>query len=540
MRKIIHKGYKLYTMMPTEKPTPNQSPGTDSAMTHSLYAQIRSRFPADLSTPVLTTLTGVTFSYQQLDSLSGAYAHCFTSLGAVKGDRVAVQVDKSPEALVVYLACLRAGLVFLPMNTAYRPDEVDYLIGNAEPALFICRPQDEATFGPIAARHGVRHVLTLGTTGDGSLVAAVAAGNGAVAPVVDCGPDDLAAMLYTSGTTGKPKGAMLTHQNLASNGLALVESWRFTAQDVLLHALPIFHAHGLFVACHCVLLSGARMIWLEKFDLKDVLAQMPQATAFMGVPTFYTRLLSDPSFDQALTAHMRLFTSGSAPLLAETHRQFTDRTGHAILERYGMTETGMNTGNPYDGERRPGSVGMPFPGIDVRVVGEDGITALPTGDVGDIQVRGPNVMLGYWRMPEKTKEEFTADGWFKTGDVGMIDQDGYLNIVGRAKDLIISGGYNVYPKEIEGVIDDLPGVDESAVVGVSHPDFGEVGLAFVCRDGSGGELSEEAILGHLKEHLANYKVPKKVFFVDSLPRNTMGKVQKALLREQHKGLFTTA
>jgi len=508
-------------------------------MTHSLYALIRSRFPADLSQPLLSTPDGRSLAYGEAEQLAGAYARSFAALGAVKGDRVAVQVDKSPEALMVYLACLRAGLVFLPMNTAYRPDEVDYLLGNAEPAIFLCRPQDEATLKPLADRHGVGHTLTLGTAGDGSLPVLVAAGEGPVPPVVACDADDLAAMLYTSGTTGKPKGAMLTHRNLASNGVALVESWRFTSTDVLLHALPIFHAHGLFVACHCVLLSGARMIWLEKFDLAEVLALLPQATTFMGVPTFYTRLLGSPAFGRDHAAHMRLFTSGSAPLLAETHRQFTDRTGHAILERYGMTETGMNTGNPYDGERRPGSVGMPFPGISVRVVGEDGVTALPVGSVGDIQVQGPNVMLGYWRMPEKTREEFTADGWFKTGDVGLIDADGYLDIVGRAKDLIISGGYNVYPKEIEGVIDDLPGVAESAVVGIPHPDFGEVGLAFVCRDpATAAEASEDAIMAHLKEHLANYKVPKKVFFVDSLPRNTMGKVQKALLREQHKGMFT--
>lgn len=506
-------------------------------MTHSLYAQIRSHFPSDLSSPLLTTPSGRTLSYGEAEAHTIAYARCFAALGAVKGDRVAVQVDKSPEALLVYLACLRSGLVFLPMNTAYRPDEVEYLLGNAEPVVFLCRPQDEATLAPLATTKGVRHVLTLGTAQEGSWMQAVAESHGDAPAEVECAADDLAAMLYTSGTTGKPKGAMLTHQNLASNGRALVETWRFTSGDVLLHALPIFHAHGLFVACHCVLLSGARMLWQEKFDVNDVLAALPQATTFMGVPTFYTRLLADERFTRDVSAHMRLFTSGSAPLLAETHRQFTDRTGHAILERYGMTETGMNTGNPYDGERRPGSVGMPFPGIEIRVVGEDDVTALPQGSVGGIQVRGPNIMLGYWRMPEKTKEEFTADGWFKTGDIGVIDGDGYLSIVGRAKDLIISGGYNVYPKEVEGVIDDLPGIEESAVVGVGHPDFGEVGLAFVCRDDSSDDVSEESILAHLKQHLANYKVPKKVYFVDSLPRNTMGKVQKALLREQHKQTF---
>lgn len=504
-------------------------------MTSSLYAHMYRQFPADESKPLLIGANGQTLTYKQVHERAGRLANFLTGLGAAKGDRVAVQVEKSADALVLYLACLRAGLAFLPMNTAYTADEVDYLVGDAEPHVLVCRPADEERSRQIAERHGVPHVFTLGTDGTGSLIVESSAASPDFG-IVPCEPDDLAAMLYTSGTTGKPKGAMLSHRNLLSNGQALVETWRFTDSDVLLHALPIFHAHGLFVACHCVLLSGASMIWLPKFDVDTVLDQMPKATAFMGVPTFYTRLLANDRFTRDVAGHMRLFTSGSAPMLTETHEQFTARTGHSILERYGMTETGMNTGNPYDGERRPGSVGFPFPGVEARVVGADGVTPLPREEVGAIQVKGPNVMLGYWRMPEKTKEEFTADGWFKTGDQGKIDADGYLHIVGRAKDMIISGGYNVYPKEIEGVIDDLPGIGESAVVGIPHPDFGEVGVAVVTRSPD-GSTTEESILDHLKGHLANYKVPKRVFFVDELPRNTMGKVQKNLLRDEHKGLF---
>ncbi|MQX35553.1 malonate--CoA ligase [Roseospira navarrensis] len=503
-------------------------------MSESLYSLIESRFPADRAKVLLETGDGTVWRYADVEAGAARMARALADRGVRKGDRVAVQVDKSPEALVLYLACLRGGFVFLPMNTAYRPDEVDFLVGNAEPAAVVCRPTDEETVRGIAARHGDPLVLTLGTDGTGSLVEAADAAP-ADFPVVACAADDLAAMLYTSGTTGKPKGAMLTHRNLAANGLDLVESWRFTADDVLLHALPIFHAHGLFVACHCVLLAGASMIWLPGFDRAEVLRHLPRATAFMGVPTFYVRLLAGDDFDRAACASMRLFTAGSAPLLAETHEAFSARTGHAILERYGMTETGMLTGNPYDAERRPGSVGFPFPQVEVRVA-DDADTPLPTGEIGGIQVRGPNVMKGYWRLPGKTAEEFTADGWFRTGDVGRIDDRGYLFIVGRAKDLVISGGYNVYPKEVESVIDDLPGVVESAVIGVPHPDFGEGVVAVVVPEGAGAP-DEAAVIAHCKDHLANYKTPKRVFFVPELPRNTMGKVQKAQLRDQHADLF---
>jgi len=504
-------------------------------MSESLYTLLESRFPADRSRVLLDTSEGQAWTYAEAQREAGRLAQVLIDRGAAKGDRVAVQVDKSPRALFLYLACLRAGLVFLPMNTAYRADEVDYLVGNAEPAVVVCRPEDQAKVSEIAARQGVRAVMTLGADGAGSLAEAAAAIAGEGLAPVPCSADDLAAMLYTSGTTGKPKGAMLTHRNLASNGLDLQQTWRFAADDVLLHALPIFHAHGLFVAVHCVLLAGASMIWRPGFKREEIIRLLPRATTFMGVPTFYTRLLDGDDFTAEVCTNMRLFTAGSAPLLAETHERFSAVAGHAILERYGMTETGMLTGNPYDGERRPGSVGFPFPQVEVRIA-DDQDRPLGTDEVGGIQVRGPNVMKGYWRLPEKTAEEFTADGWFRTGDIGRIDDRGYVFIVGRAKDLVISGGYNVYPKEIESVIDDLPGVVESAVIGVPHPDFGEGVVAVVVGEGASAP-DEAAIISHCKDHLANYKTPKRVFFVPELPRNTMGKVQKAALRETHAGLF---
>ncbi|MEQ8378581.1 malonyl-CoA synthase [Parvibaculum sp.] len=501
-------------------------------MSPSLYTLIEASFPDDRSRIALEapdrTRGPVEWSYARLGNTAARYAALFSGLDLAVGDRVALQVEKSPEALAIYLACLRGGFVFLPMNTAYRPDEVDYLVGNAEPGLVICDPSAEESTREIAAHHGTRHVLTLDADARGSFIDAAAKVTDALPPAA-CGANDLAAILYTSGTTGKPKGAMLSHGNLASNGIALRDAWRFTEDDVLLHALPIFHAHGLFVACHCALLSGARMVWLGKFDRDAVLRELPRATTFMGVPTFYTRLLSGDDFNRDLVGHMRLFTSGSAPLLAETFDEFRARTGHAILERYGMTETGMNTSNPYDGERRAGTVGFPLPGTEVRVKSDEG-EILDAGEVGGLQVRGPNVFRGYWRMPEKSAEEFTEDGWFKTGDIAMIDGDGYVHLVGRAKDLIISGGFNVYPKEIEELVDDMPEVLESAIVGVSHADFGEAGVAVVVLRPD-RELDEAALLARLKQKLANYKVPKRAFFVESLPRNTMGKVQKNLLRD---------
>jgi malonyl-CoA/methylmalonyl-CoA synthetase len=505
-------------------------------MSPSLFSLIEVSLPDDRTRIVLEapdrTRGPREWSAERLLTAAAQFASLFAELGVVKGDRVALQVEKSPEALAIYLACLRGGFVFLPMNTAYRLDEVDYLVGNAEPALVICDPAAEEGMREIAARHATPHVLTLDMEAQGSLTEASRRVRNIVPPA-QLAAHDLAAILYTSGTTGKPKGAMLSQGNLASNGLALRDAWRFTESDVLLHALPIFHAHGLFVACHCALLAGARMIWLGKFDRDLVLKHLPRATTFMGVPTFYTRLLAGDDFNAALVKHMRLFTSGSAPLLAETFEEFRARTGHAILERYGMTETGMNTSNPYDGERRAGTVGFPLPGTEVRVMSDDG-RLLGAGEVGGLQVRGPNVFSGYWRMPEKSAEEFAEGGWFKTGDIAMIDADGYVHLVGRAKDLIISGGFNVYPKEIEELIDDMPEVLESAIVGVPHADFGEAGVAVVVLR-PGRTLDEAELISRVKAKLANYKVPKRAFFVESLPRNRMGKVQKNLLRDEYRG-----
>ena len=441
-------------------------------------------------------------------------ANALTSLGVVKGDRVAVQVAKSPQALAIYGAAVAVGAVFLPLNTAYTPAEIDYFLGNATPRLFLCDPAKAGALSDVASRNGAA-LFTLNGQRQGSFADQMA-GQGVELTPANCGPSDLAAILYTSGTTGRSKGAMLTHGNLLSNAEVLADLWRFTPDDVLLHALPIFHTHGLFVASNVALLSGGRMIFLPGFDSEAVLRLMPQATVMMGVPTFYTRLLDDARFDRSLTAGMRLFISGSAPLLTETHRAFEARTGHRILERYGMTETNMNTSNPYDGDRRAGTVGLPLPGVEVRIMG---------GEVGVIEVRGPNVFAGYWQMPEKTAEELRPDGWFITGDLGQVDGDGYVTIVGRAKDLIITGGYNVYPKEVEMLLDAVPGVTESAVIGLPHPDLGEAVFAVLV----GGEA--EAALAAIAPDLARFKQPRAAVVVADLPRNTMGKVQKNVLRD---------
>ncbi|TRW97603.1 malonyl-CoA synthase [Paracoccus sp. M683] len=475
---------------------------------------------------------GNALSYADIDRLSARLANLLVAKGVAPGDRVAAQVEKSPEALALYLACLRAGAVFLPLNTAYTPAEIAYFVGDAEPALVVCDPgregQRDAFMGMSTAP-----LMTLAGNGRGSLMDAAADMPDSQTPV-ERGPDDLAAILYTSGTTGRSKGAMLSHRNLLSNAQVLVDYWRFTADDVLLHALPIFHTHGLFVASNIMMMAGGAMIWLSKFDARQVMSLMPQATSMMGVPTFYTRLLDQPGFDRDLAGHMRLFTSGSAPLLAETHRAFEARTGQRILERYGMTETNMNTSNPYEGERRAGTVGFPLPGVELRIM--DGGAEVTPGGIGTIEVRGANVFQGYWRMPEKTAEELRPDGWFITGDLATADPDGYVTIVGRGKDLIISGGFNVYPKEVEEVIDALPGVLESAVIGLPHPDFGEGVVAVVARQ-PGAELNAAAIIEGLADRLARFKQPKQVIVVDELPRNTMGKVQKAALRQEHAALF---
>ncbi|RYF70226.1 MAG: malonyl-CoA synthase, partial [Comamonadaceae bacterium] len=434
----------------------------------------------------------------------------------------------------------RAGFVFLQLNTAYQSAEIEYFIGNAEPSVVVCTRANANWVGPIAQAAGTRHVFTLDDDRTGTLLdlAVQCSDRHAVAHKAE---DDMAAILYTSGTTGRSKGAMLTHRNLLSNAEVLKDYWGWTEGDVLIHALPIFHVHGLFVALHGALLNGSKMLWFGKFDPKRVAARLPEATVFMGVPTLYVRLLAEPGLTKEAVRNMRLFVAGSAPLLIETFHEWQQRTGHTILERYGMSETAMLTSNPYDpvqGERRGGTVGFPLPGVQLRVRNDDGADCL-TDEIGNIEVSGPNVFAGYWRMPEKTREEFTHDGFFKTGDVGKIDGLGYVTIVGRSKDLIISGGYNVYPAEIEGFINELPGVAESAVVGVPHADFGEVGVAIVIAR-PGAALDADAILSTLKRQLANFKIPKRCFVVSELPRNTMGKVQKALLREQHKGLFAPA
>lgn len=504
----------------------------------NLFAALRAAFPRDLDAVAVETDEGLAYSWRDLERGTAMLANLMQGLKLPAGSRIAVQVDKSVEAMMLYLATLRAGHVFLPLNTAYQKAEIEYFVGNAEPAVVVCTPKNFGWVSKIAFQAGTRHVYTLGDDRSGSLLDRAAHCSDQHQPVPRAA-DDLAAILYTSGTTGRSKGAMLTHGNLLSNARVLKDYWGWKPGDVLIHALPIFHVHGLFVALHGALLNGSKMLWLGKFEPRAVIERLPRATVFMGVPTLYVRMLAEPSLTPGAAAGMRLFISGSAPLLIETFNDWKQRTGHTILERYGMSETIMLTSNPYrpeDGERRGGTVGFPLPGVGLRVRGDDG-KDLPAGEIGGIQVRGANVFKGYWRMPEKTAEEFTADGWFKTGDVGKVDARGYVTIVGRSKDLIISGGYNVYPAEIEGYINDMPGVAESAVVGVPHPDFGEVGIAVVTPK-PGARLDGEGIVAMLKSQLANFKIPKRCFVVDELPRNTMGKVQKNLLREQHRQLFS--
>ena len=461
-------------------------------MSDNLFTFLRRHFPAELDTPLLETPEGRVVTYGRMEQLAGRYASALAELGVKPGDRVAVQVEKSPEALALYLGTVRAGAVFLPLNTAYTMAELGYFIEDAKPRVVVCRPAAEREVKRTAAECGMGRVMTLGEKRDGTL-AELAGESDPDFTDVPRGPDDLAAILYTSGTTGRSKGAMLTTRNLASNAAVLRDYWRFTEADVLLHALPIFHVHGLFVACNTMVVAGGSMLFLPRFDADEVLRLLPRATAMMGVPTFYTRLLADDRFTPELAGHMRLFVSGSAPLLAETHRRFAERTGMAILERYGMTETGMLTSNPYEGERIAGTVGFPLPGVDLRVADAETGAELPAGDVGVIEVKGPNIFKGYWEMPEKTKAEFRDDGFFITGDVGKVDERGYVHLVGRAKDLIISGGYNVYPKEVETEIDLLPGVGETAVIGVPHPDFGEAVVAVVVPD-PGATIDEPAII----------------------------------------------
>lgn len=506
-------------------------------MNQAANANLFSRLFDGLDDPrrlAIETQDGAHISYGDLIARAGQMANVLVARGVKPGDRVAVQVEKSVANIVLYLAAVRAGAVYLPLNTAYTPNELDYFIGDAEPSLVVCDPAKAEGLAPIAAKVKAK-VETLGPDGKGSLTEAADKASSEFT-TVPRENDDLAAILYTSGTTGRSKGAMLTHDNLASNSLSLVGYWRFTDKDVLIHALPIYHTHGLFVATNVTLFARASMIFLPKLDPDLIIKLMARATVLMGVPTFYTRLLQNPALSRETTKHMRLFISGSAPLLAETHREWSAHTGHAVLERYGMTETNMNTSNPYDGERVPGAVGFPLPGVSVRVTEPETGRELPREEIGMIEVKGPNVFKGYWRMPEKTKSEFRPDGFFITSDLGKIDAKGYVHILGRGKDLVISGGFNVYPKEIESEIDAMPGVIESAVIGVPHADFGEgVTAVLVCNKGA--DVTEAAVLKALDGRLAKFKMPKRVFVVDELPRNTMGKVQKNVLRDMYKDIY---
>jgi malonyl-CoA/methylmalonyl-CoA synthetase len=513
------------------------------SMNDNLFVALRAGFPGDLDRLAIETTDGLRYTWRDLDRASAMIANLLASLGLGAGSRIAAHTDKSVEALLLYLAVLRAGFVYLPLNSGYQRDELDYFIDNAEPAVVVCAPRNFGWLSKLAFQRGVSHVFTLGDDRTGSLLARAAQHGDRFEPAARRAAD-VAAIIYTSGTTGRSKGAMLSHGNLLSNARTLQSYWDWQPDDVLIHALPIFHVHGLFVASHGALINGSTMLWLNRFEPRAVVEWLPRATVFMGVPTLYVRLLDEAGLTRERCARMRLFISGSAPLLVETYRAWHERTGHAILERYGMSETVMLTSNPCrreDGDRIAGTVGRPLPGVGVRVCGDGergGRVPLLTGQIGDVEVRGPNVFAGYWRMPEKTAAEFTPDGWFKTGDVGRFDDAGYLSIVGRSKDLIISGGYNVYPAEIEGYLNEHSAIAESAVVGVAHPDFGEAVLAVVVPR-AGAVVDEAALIATLKGRIAAFKVPKRTLVVDELPRNAMGKVQKNLLREQHASLFAS-
>ena len=506
----------------------------------NLYVALRAAFPADLDATAIETCDSAVpryYTWRDIERASARIANLLASLELPAGARVAVQTEKSVEALLLYLAVLRAGYLYLPLNTAYQAGEIEYFIGNAEPSVVVCSGRNFPWLSPLAFKAGVQNVFTLNDDGSGSLLERAAQHSNEHAPAFRQA-DELAALLYTSGTTGRSKGAMLTHGNLLANARTLHAWWGWQASDVLIHALPIFHVHGLFVASHGALLAGAKMLWFSRFDPKACIAQMRRATVFMGVPTLYVRMLAEASLTRQACASMRAFVAGSAPLLPETFEAWRERTGHTIVERYGMSETVILTSNAYhpqDGERRAGTVGHVLPGMQLRVRDDKG-HACGVGEVGGIEVKGPSVFKGYWRMPEKTAEEFTDDLWFKTGDVGKIDAQGVVTIVGRSKDLIISGGYNVYPAEIEACLNEQPGVAESAVVGVPHADFGEAVVAVVV-PAPGVRVDGATLIAALKGRIANFKVPKQVFVQAELPRNQMGKVQKNLLREQHKGLF---
>ena len=504
-------------------------------MTNPLYDKLF-RSHAKNTRPFLYLSDGSTLTYKGFITNSSKMANTFDKLGLKPGDRVAIQVEKSPEMLSVYVACAQAGIIFLPLNTAYNVNEILYFIEDSGASVFICDGKISEEISKKTSHLNIK-IETLNANGTGSLIDFAQASSELFDPV-ERNDDDLAALLYTSGTTGKSKGAMLTQSNLLSNGQTLMNEWRFTKDDILLHALPLFHTHGLFVATNVVLAAGASMVFLPKFDVEAIINNLPNSTSIMGVPTFYTRLLDDSRFTKALVSHMRLFISGSAPLLSETHIQFEKRTGHRILERYGMTETNMNTSNPYHGERRAGTVGFPLPGVEIKITDGETRELVQKGSIGQIEVRGANVFIGYWNMPEKTKAELRDDGFFITGDLGKFDEDGYLHIVGRDKDLIISGGYNIYPKELEIFLDQQKCVLESAVIGVPHADFGETPLALIVpQEGKRPNLTQ--ITENIEKEIARFKHPRQLIVIENLPRNTMGKVQKNVLREQYKNTFKT-
>ncbi|MFT7491400.1 MAG: malonyl-CoA/methylmalonyl-CoA synthetase [Pseudohongiellaceae bacterium] len=503
-------------------------------MSNPLYDSLFASYAGRKTTFIIDSFHHEEVSYDDFLKLSAQCANAIVAQGLQPGDRLAAQVDKSVATLVLYAACVQTGIVYLPLNTAYTAAEIDYFIKDSGAKLLVCGSESEPKLAAVAKAHQTI-LMTQSADGKSGSLPVACRDSLSIFSIVDRDLDDIAAFLYTSGTTGRSKGAMLTQRNLLSNGETLSEVWQFSENDVLLHVLPIFHTHGLFVATNVALAAGAKMIFEPSFNIDRIIKLLPNATTLMGVPTFYTRLLSDDRFNRELTEHIRLFISGSAPLLAETHVQFEIRTGHRILERYGMTETNMCTSNPYDGERRAGTVGFPLPGIALKITDPATGKELPKGEIGQIEVRGPNVFKGYWNMPEKTADELRSDGFFITGDLGLVDEEGYLSIVGRNKDLIISGGYNIYPKEIELVLDEQPGVVESAVVGVPHPDFGETVVGVLVVDSDSVDIGNIEI--SVKEQLARFKHPRQLVIVDALPRNTMGKVQKNLLRDQYKELF---
>ena len=495
----------------------------------NLYLTYREGFPRDLKSPFLEYPDGSLITYEELEGQSSQYANGFSDLGLQPGDRVSVQVDKSPEVIFIYLACLRSNLIFHPLNTAYKESELSFFLDDAKPSVFICQKEIYENISSLGLKKEPQYVFTLLPLEGESIQSIKRKGDH---EIVDCSEEHTAALLYSSGTTGKPKGIMLTHGNIGSNALALKEAWNFTQEDCLLHALPIYHVHGLFVALGCVFLSGSRVLWMNAFDADEVLKILPKCSVMMGVPTYYTRLLSSPRLNQDTTANIRVFISGSAPLLEDTFNEFHSKTGHYILERYGMTETNIICSNPIEGKRKPGTVGLPLERQNLRIV-DDSLNNLDKDEIGNIQVKGPNVFNGYWNLPEKTNEDFSSDNYFNTGDKGFIDQDGYLTIVGRSKDMIISGGLNVYPKEIESLIDDLDGVGESAVIGLKDNDLGEKVVAVVVRQDK-SEITEDELITTLKKDIAGFKVPKQVIFIDELPRNAMGKVQKNVLRDNYQ------